>query len=108
MDVPFKSLQNVPPDDIHAFATSVLARARVCDALYLPCPQWQAAQVVDRLEQERNLPVIAYSHASFFVAFKSLGIADPIRGHGRLLASLADRRHGYRKLRAARAFGPSR
>jgi maleate cis-trans isomerase len=90
MDVPFKSLQNVPPDDIHAFATSVLARAGVCDALYLPCPQWQAAQVVDRLEQERNLPAIAYSHASFFVAFKALGIADPIRGHGRLLASLAE------------------
>ena len=90
MDVPFKALQNVPPADIHAFAVSVLARAEGCDALYLPCPQWQAAQIVDALEGERGLPAIAYTHASFFVAFKALGIADPIRGHGRLLASLSE------------------
>jgi maleate cis-trans isomerase len=90
MDLPFKALQNVPPADIHAFATSVLARAGQCDALYLPCPQWQAAQIVDTLERERGLPAIAYSHASFFVAFKALGIKDAIHGHGRLLASLAE------------------
>jgi maleate isomerase len=89
MDVPFKALQNVPPDDIFAFATSVIARASECDALYLPCPQWQAAQVVDALERERGIPAIAYTHASFFVAFKTLGIKDPIAGHGRLLASLS-------------------
>ena len=56
MDVPFKALQNVPPEDIQAFATSVLTRAGACDALYLPCPQWQAAQVVDALERERGVP----------------------------------------------------
>jgi maleate cis-trans isomerase len=90
MDVPFKALQNVPPADIHAFAVSVLARAGQCDALYLPCPQWQAAQIVDVLEAEWGVPAIAYTHASFFVAFKALGITDAIRGHGRLLASLAE------------------
>ncbi len=90
MDVPFKALQNVPPADIHAFAARVIARARGCDALYLPCPQWQASQIVDELERDTGLPAIAYTHASFFVAFKTLGIRDPIRGHGRLLASLAE------------------
>ena len=80
----------MPPADIHAFATSVLARAGQCDALYLPCPQWQASQIVDTLEAERGVPAIAYSHASFFVAFKALGIKDAISGHGRLLASLAE------------------
>jgi len=90
MDVPFKALQNVPPAEIHAFAVSVLARAGRCDALYLPCPQWQAAQIVDALEAECGVPAIAYTHASFFVAFRALGITDAIRGHGRLLASLAE------------------
>jgi hypothetical protein len=32
--------------------------------------------------------VVAYTHACFFVAFKSIGLTDAIRGHGRLLASL--------------------
>jgi maleate cis-trans isomerase len=94
-DVPFKSLQAVPPAEILQFSKDVLARvqgsrAPGCDALYLPCPQWQAGQVVDALERDSGLPVIAYSHASFFVAFRALGLTDPIRGHGRLLASLAE------------------
>ncbi len=33
--------------------------------------------------------MVAYTHACFFVAFKSMGMNDAIRGHGRLLASLA-------------------
>jgi maleate cis-trans isomerase len=89
-NLPFKDMQNLPPADIHAFAGSVLDRAGPVDALYLPCPQWQAAQVVDALEHERGIPVVAYTHAQFFVAFRTLGVKDSIRGHGRLLASLAE------------------
>ena len=90
MDVPFKRLQSVAPADIKAYVESVLSRSASCDAIYLPCPQWQAAQTVNTLEQETGVAVISYSHASFFAAFKSLGIADAIQGQGRLLASLAE------------------
>jgi maleate cis-trans isomerase len=93
-DIGFKELQNVAPSAIYRFASGVLARAKKraegCDALYLPCPQWQAAQIVDVLEKDGDTPVIAYTHATFFAAFKALGLRDPIHGHGRLLASLAD------------------
>ena len=89
MDVPFKRLSSIPPADIRRFAGDVIARAPRCDALYLPCPQWQAAQTVDALERDSGLPAIAHTHAVFFTAFKALAIKDPIRGHGRLLASLA-------------------
>ena len=89
MDLPFKEMQNLPPADIATFAGAVLAAAPDCDALYLPCPQWQAAQTVDELERASGKPVIAYTHACFFVAFRTMGLNDAIRGHGRLLASLA-------------------
>jgi maleate isomerase len=89
-DLPFKDMQNLSPVGIHAFASGVLDRASACDALYLPCPQWQAAQVVDAIERERSLPVVSYTHANFFAAFRTLGIKDTIRGHGRLLASLSE------------------
>jgi maleate cis-trans isomerase len=89
LDVPFKRLQSVPPADILTFVRQVLGRSPPCDAVYLPCPQWQAAQIVDALERDIGIPAIAYSHASFFSAFKTLGINEPIKGHGRLLASLA-------------------
>ena len=83
--------RSVPLAEIESFARgSVLLRSGGCDALYLPCPQWQAAQVVATLEQDTGVPAVAYTHASFFVAFKALGIHEPIRGHGWLLASLAE------------------
>jgi maleate cis-trans isomerase len=91
-DLPFKDMQNLPPADIRAFANGVLDRAGACDALYLPCPQWQAAQVVGAIERERSLPAVCYTHANFFAAFRTLGIKDAIRGHGRLLASLSETR----------------
>jgi maleate isomerase len=90
MDVPFRRLSGVPPADIRRFAADVSARAPRCDALYLPCPQWQAAQIVDALERDSGMLAIAYSHAAFFAAFRALGVKDPIQGHGRLLASLAE------------------
>jgi maleate cis-trans isomerase len=90
LDVPFKRLQAVPPEEIKTFVESVVRRAPACDAVYLPCPQWQAAQTVAALERDLGIPAICYSHASFFAAFKTLGIKDRIDGHGRLLASLAD------------------
>jgi maleate cis-trans isomerase len=89
MNMPFKRLSRVPPADIRRFVGDVIARAPRCDALYLPCPQWQAAQTVDALERDSGLPAITHTHAVFFTAFKALAIKDPIRGHGRLLASLA-------------------
>jgi maleate isomerase len=91
MDVPFKRLQSVAPAEIRLFAEKVLSRAGACDALYLPRPQWQAAQIVDALERDIGIPVVAYTHASFFVAFRALGINEPITGHGRLLASLTSK-----------------
>ena len=90
MDIGFKDLQKVPPVEIYRFARSVMEKATTADALYLPCPQWQAAQCVDALERDCGVPVVSYTHANFYVAFKALKITDRITGHGRLLASLAD------------------
>ena len=89
MDLPFKEMQNLPPPDIRKFVAGVIAAAPDCDAIYLPCPQWQAAQTVAELEQVTGKTVVAYTHACFFVAFKAMGVTDAIKGHGRLLASLA-------------------
>lgn len=89
-DIGFKDLQNVPPTEIYRFARGVIERAKDkgVDALYMPCPQWQTAQTVDVLERDTGVTVVAYAHATFHAAFKTLGISDPIAGHGRLLASL--------------------
>lgn len=92
MDIPFKDLQNVAPSDIYRFARGVFEDAGEADALYLPCPQWQASQTVAAIEEDSGKPVVSYTHAVFFAAFRTLNVRGPIAGHGRLLASLADGR----------------
>jgi maleate cis-trans isomerase len=88
-NMPFKDIQKQSPKDIIAFTKDVLASAGPCDAVYLPCPQWQGAQAVAAIESETGITAVAYTHANFFQAFSRLGLRDPIEGHGRLLASLA-------------------
>jgi len=90
LDLPFKEMQKLPPAEILKFAEAVAASTQHIDALYLPCPQWQAAQIVDPLERSWGKPVISYTHANFYAAFKALRIHDRIDGHGKLLASLAE------------------
>ena len=89
-NMPFKDIQKQSPDEIYRFAKGVAARARDCDTIYLPCPQWQGAQAVAALEQDTGKTVISYTHANFFCAFRQLDIRGPVLGHGKLLASLAN------------------
>jgi maleate cis-trans isomerase len=89
-NMPFKDIQKQSPAEILAFTKQVLVAAGRCDAVYLPCPQWQGAQAVDAIERETCVTAVAYTHANFFQAFRKLGIDGPIVGHGRLLASLSD------------------
>lgn len=89
LNVKFKELQNVPPAAIYRFAFEATRSAPEADGLYMPCPQWPVADVVDILERDLKKPVVASDPADFWSAFRALGIRDPITGYGRLLASLA-------------------
>ncbi len=54
------------PAEIYRFANRIIASAKGCEALFLPCAQWQGAAVVEALEQDNGIPVIACTHANFF------------------------------------------
>jgi maleate cis-trans isomerase len=88
-NMPFKDIQKQSPEDIYRFTLGVVKQAKLCDTVYLPCPQWQGAQAVASIEQDTGITAIAYTHANFFCAFRELGIGAPIHRHGKLLASLA-------------------
>jgi maleate cis-trans isomerase len=89
MDVPFLTLHAVPPYQIYQFALQVIAANPDADGLYIPCPQWQVAEIVDMLERDSGKPVVAGDPADFWAAFKALGIRDRIEGYGKLLESLS-------------------
>jgi maleate cis-trans isomerase len=90
MNVGFMTLQEVPPHEIYRFAGSVLAAAPDAEALYVPCPQWQAQEAVEAIERDFGRPVVAGDPADFWAAFRALGIRDRIEGYGKLLRSLSE------------------
>ena len=88
-DVVFKKLQDVTPAHIAAVVKRVLAGAPAADGVYIPCNQWSGADAAPLIENECGIPVVTGAHADYWEAFRSLGINDPIEGHGRLMASLS-------------------
>ncbi len=90
-DVVFKRLQAVHSEEIYRFACAVAADSPGADALYIPCPQWPAADAVEAIEQDCGLPVVASDPADFRAAFAALGLRLGIRGFGSLLAGLDGR-----------------
>ena len=59
------------------------------DGVFCSCVGWRAVEVTEELEQRLGKPVVTSNQATIWLALKRLGITTPIKGHGRLLASLA-------------------
>ena len=91
MDVRFRGLQDVEPSAIEGFGLQVLAEAPGAQALYIPCPQWPAADAVAEIERKSGKTVIASDPADYFAAFQSLELGQSVEGFGELLKSLSDR-----------------
>jgi maleate isomerase len=90
MDVEFKRLQDVRPEQICGFARRALDGVGNADGVYIPCNQWAAADAAPMIEADLGLPVVSGGHADFWEAFRSVGVRDRIENHGRLMRSLAD------------------
>lgn len=86
LDVPFKKLQDVLPEQIYAFVRSL--DLKNADGVYIPCNQWAGCDAAPLIELDTGLPVVTGGHADFWEAFRSIGVRDRIEGHGRLMASL--------------------
>lgn len=81
----FKRTQFVEPQDIYDFIRRYLADAPKLDGLYMPCPQWPVSEVVERMEQDFGLPIVAGDPADFSAAFRALGITGVSPNYGRLM-----------------------
>ena len=86
LDVPFKETQFVRPETIYRFVADYLSHAPALDGLYMPCPQWPVSDIVDRMERDFGIPIVAGDPADYSAAFRGLGIRDVRPGYGRLFA----------------------
>jgi maleate cis-trans isomerase len=85
-----QGINDQDPEDVLAFAPGVCRPE--ADALLCSCTAWRSVEVVDALERRTGKPVVTSNQASIWAAFGKAGIARPVSGFGRLLASPAPTR----------------
>ena len=56
-----------------------------CEGIYIQCPRWATAGIIDKLEKDLRVPVVTCVQASLWNALRILNIKEPISGYGRLL-----------------------
>jgi len=76
------------PDAALQLGLKVARQHPDAEAIYIACPRWPTVDIIETLERETGMPVIAAPAAWIWGALKALDIRDPAPGFGRLLESL--------------------
>lgn len=85
-----QGINDQDPESVTEFA------ARACrpeaDALLCSCTAWRSVEAIAAIEARTGKPAVSSNQSTIWTALRALGIADPVRGFGRLLESLAPAR----------------
>jgi maleate isomerase len=85
VDAAFIELGKVDEEKILSLGQRVLREHPDSDTLYIPCPHFATAGVIDPLETEFGITVITALQAIVWRALRKCGVNDRIEGFGRLL-----------------------
>lgn len=88
IDVPFSDVGKIPAEDIARRAREVYAECGDGDCLYLMGAAWDCLTVIEPLERELHVKVLANVPADVWACLRRLNVQAPILGYGRLLAEL--------------------
>jgi maleate isomerase len=75
-----------------AYALGRAADAPTAEAILISGTGLPTAGIVERLERDVGKPVVTSQTATLWYALRALGITEPVRGYGRLLAEGKDSR----------------
>ncbi len=88
VDVPFDKVQELPSRRIAAHIRRSFKASGGADAVYMLGSGWRTLDIIERLEDELGVPVVHPVTARAWEIQKRLHIRKPVRGYGRLLATL--------------------
>jgi len=74
--------------DIYRAAKRAVREAGKAEAIFIPCANFPVVDVVEQIETDLGLPVIANITSQLYVAFKAIGMRQKISGYGKLLQML--------------------
>jgi maleate cis-trans isomerase len=90
MDVDFDEVPQLPSAQVHRFVADVFRRNQGVDAIYMLGPAWHTLDIIEPLEAEFGVPVFHAVPTQCWDIQRHLGIHEPIKDYGRLLAERPD------------------
>jgi len=88
IDVPFKDVGRLSPEEIYSHTKKAFLKHPDADAIYMLGSGWRLLKVVSLLEQDLQVPVIYALAAKLWDVQKRLHVRQPVKGYGRLLEEL--------------------
>lgn len=88
LDTSFTECSIASVADIYRAAKRAVHEARDPQAIYIPCTNFPVVDVIEEIETDLGLPVIANMTSQLYVAFKAIGMKEKIDGYGKLLRML--------------------
>jgi maleate isomerase len=88
MDVDFDKVQDLPSDKVHDFVAAAFAQHPTAEAIYMLGPAWRTLDIIERLEDDLGVPVIHAVPAQCWDIQRHLGLHQPVKGYGKLLAEM--------------------
>ena len=84
----FTASSSVSVADIYHAARRAVKEAGNPDGVYIPCANFPVVDVIEEIETDLGLPVIANLTSQLYVAFKAIGRRENIDGYGQLMRLL--------------------
>jgi maleate cis-trans isomerase len=84
-NAPFEEFPKIPASVPYDLALEGVKEAPDAECLFIPCAAWPIGEIIEPLEKETGLPVIASTQAQVWGALRLIGIKTTIQGFGRLL-----------------------
>jgi maleate cis-trans isomerase len=78
----------LPPESGYELRSALLREHPNVDGVYLPCNKWRTISVIERIEQDKQKPVVTNTQAWAWEALRLMNMRKPIAGYGRLLNEL--------------------
>ena len=87
-EAPFEQFPKIPSSVPYDLALEGLREVPDAQCFFIPCAAWPVSQIIEPLEKETGVPVVASAQAEVWGALRLIGIKTPIQGYGRILRDL--------------------
>jgi maleate isomerase len=88
IEVPFADVGLLSSNQVYAYTRAAVRKHRYVDGVYMLGAGWRVLDIIEPLEQDLAMPCIQATPARVWSVLKHFGVRQPVKGYGRLLATL--------------------